>query len=122
MLGQPKRLEITRLRYVGFEHKGNLRVYLFERLTPGAEKRAFTVDADLALFAKHHVGMQEGPSLCLHLLAAELDVDDAAAWASSRCSLTDREMLAYLASRPVPRSKHGAKHTLPAHGATSHIV
>ncbi|RPI11563.1 MAG: cold-shock protein [Acidobacteriales bacterium] len=120
---QPKRLEITRLRYIGFEHKGNMRAYLFERVTPGAEKRTFTVDADLTLFAKHHVGMQEGPGICLHLLAAELDVAQAAAWTSSQCALTDREMLAYLASRPVPRAyKHGAKHTLPALGAALHTL
>jgi hypothetical protein len=114
-----KRLEATRLRYIGFEHRGNVRAYLFEGLTPGAKKRTFAVDADLALFTRHHVGMQEGPALCLHLLAAELDFADAAVRTSCQCSLTDREMLAHLASRPVPRSKYGLKHTPPAAAATA---
>jgi hypothetical protein len=117
--GMEKRLEATRLRYLGFEHRGNIRAYLFEGLTPGAKKRTFAVDADLALFTRHHVSMQEGPALCLHLLAAELDFADAAVRTSCQCSLTDREMLAHLASRPVPRSKYGAKRTLAASGATA---
>jgi hypothetical protein len=65
--------------------------------------------------------MQEGPALCLHLLAVELDFADAAVRTSFQCSLTDREMLAHLASRPVPRTKHGPKRTLPASGATSDV-
>ena len=119
---QEKRLEITRLRYVGFEHSGNIRAYLFERLSPGLEKRTFTVTTDLTLFTKHHVGIQEGPALCLHLLAAELDVADAAVLTSFRCSLTDREMLAHLASRPVPRAKYGFKRAQHAAGVTPHVV
>jgi cold shock CspA family protein len=115
------RLETARLRYIGFEHRGNIRAYLFERLSPGSEKRTFTVDADLTLFAKHHVRMQEGPALCLHLLAAELNVAGAAAWTSYQCSLTDREMLAHLASLPVARIKHGPRRTLLPSGATSHV-
>ena len=115
--GMEKRIESTRLRYLGFEHRGNIRAYLFEGLTPGAKKRMFAVDADLALFARHHVNMQEGPALCLHLLAAELDLADATVRTSCQCSLTDREMLAHLASRPVQRSKYGPKRTLPASGA-----
>ncbi|MCW9077783.1 MAG: ATP-binding cassette domain-containing protein, partial [Gammaproteobacteria bacterium] len=100
--GERRRLEIARLRYMGFEHRGSVRIYRFERLIPGEEKGTFTVDADLAMFAKYHVGIQEGPALCLRLLVAELDVAGAAAQRSFQCSLTDREMLAHLASRPVP--------------------
>jgi cold shock CspA family protein len=116
-----KRLEITRFRYIGFEHRGNKRVYLFEWLIPGTEKRTFTVDADLALFAKHHVGMQEGPGLCLHLLVEELDAEGTAARTSFQCSLSDREMLAYLASRPVPRAKHSSPRAQHASGVTAYV-
>jgi cold shock CspA family protein len=117
-----KRLEITRLRYIGFEHRGRVRIYRFERYLPGEAKRTFTVDVDLALFTKHHVGIQEGPALCLHLLEAEQHLADEAGRTVSQCSLTDREMLAYLASRPVPRPKHGFKHAQPAPDVTSHVV
>jgi cold shock CspA family protein len=119
---QDRRLEIARLRYMGFDHRGSVRIYRFERFVPGEAKRTFTVDVDLALFTKHHVGMQEGPALCLHLLAAELDLADEAGRTASQCSLTDREMLAHLASRPVPRPKHGFKHAQHAPDVTSHVV
>jgi cold shock CspA family protein len=115
-------LETARLRYIGFEHRGNMRAYMFERLSPGSEKRTFTVDADLTLFAKHHVRMQDGPALCLHFLAEELNVAGAAAWTSCQCSLTDREMLAHLASLPVARAKHGFKRAPHSPGAASHVV
>ena len=117
-----KRSQITRLRYVGFEHRGNTRAYLFERVTAGEKKRTFAVDADLALFAKHHVGMQEGPALCLHLLVEELDAEDTLARTSFQRSLSDREMLAYLANRPTPRAKHGFKRAPHASGVTSHVT
>ena len=126
---QGGRPETTRLRYIGFEHRGSIRAYVFERLSPGSEKRRYTVDADLTLFAKHHVGMQEGPALCLHLLAAELDVAGGAAWASLQCSLTDREMLAHLArcwhtSRAGPRRERSkATSALCPHPApTAHAL
>ena len=117
-----RRPQITRLRYIGFEHRGNTRAYLFEGLTPGTEKRTFAVSADLALLAKHHVGMQEGPALCLHLLAEELDAEETPALASFKYSLSDREMLAYLANRPTPRAKHGFKRAPHASGVTSHVT
>jgi len=113
---EQKRLEVTRLRYMGFEQKGSVRAYRFERLTPGSDKRTFTVEADMALFARHHVGIQEGPNLCLQLLVVDLE----AAGAPALCqrSLTDREMLAYLASLPVRKARHGIKRTPPASGAS----
>lgn len=112
---EQKRLEVTRLRYMGFEQNGSVRAYCFERLTPGSEKRTFTVEAEMALFAKHHVGIQEGPALCLHLLVADLEA--AGAPALFQRSLSDREMLAHLASLPVRKTRHGIKRTPPASGA-----
>lgn len=94
--------ETNRLRYLGFEQREKVRAYRFERLTPGEESRTFFVTIDLALFRKHGIGMQEGPALCLRALKAEIEGAEAAGRAPVDCSLTDREMLAHLASRPVP--------------------
>mgnify|MGYP000465854221 CR=1 FL=1 len=116
-----KRLEIARLRYVGFEHRGNTRAYFFEYVVPGVEKRTFTVHADLTLFVKHHVGMQEGPALCLRLLTADPDIAEARPPESLDLSLTDQEMQAYVANRPLPRAKHGPKRTTPTAGPALHI-
>ena len=117
-----KHPEITSLRYLGFEHRGNIRVYLFERLIPGAMKQRFTVDADLALFTRHHVGMQEGPALCLHLLVEELRAQSTAGRTSFQCSLSDRELLTYLANRAAARAKHGSRRTQQAFGVTTHVA
>lgn len=119
---QESRVGITRLRYVGFQQVGSIRSYLFEMFAPGEQRATFTVNADLTLFTRHHVGIQEGPVLCLRLLAAEPDLAGAAAQTSLGCSLTDREMLAHLASRPVPRAKHCPKRTPPASSATSRLA
>jgi cold shock CspA family protein len=97
-------------RYMGFEHRGNLRLYRFERIVPGESRTTLVVDADLALFAKHHVGIQEGPAMCLRLLAAALDTAGVAvAQLPPPYVLTDREMLAYLATRPVPGKRAGPR-------------
>jgi hypothetical protein len=96
--------EIRRLRYVGFEQHGNLRAYQFERISPGDEKQTFAVNIDLVLFKRHHVLMQEGPLLCLWLLSGEMEASGERPLQFSPCSITDRNMLAYVASKPVPRT------------------
>lgn len=94
---------IARLQYRGFEQIGNIRAYRFARMLQGEETQEFTVSADLALFTKHHVGIQEGPALSLgHLrLSSHADRSGAPAQVLSQW-LTDVDMLAHLASRPAP--------------------
>ena len=93
-----KRPDMVSLRYVGFDQKGSLRTYKFERIAHGQETRLFVVVSDLTLFSKYHVGMQEGPALCLRLLMAELH----GRGLQPRRILTDQDMLGHIASRPVP--------------------
>lgn len=112
--GDEKRQEIFRLRYIGFEQRGNIRAYRFEQVTPGQQTKTFIVSTDMTLFTKHHVGIQEGPALCLHCLLAELNAASAAVRPLLPCSLTDRDMLAHLASRPVPRPRPRPRHLLGA--------
>ncbi len=89
----------VRLRYVGFEHVKSLRVYRYEQISPGEEATAFIVSSDLTLFAKHGVGLQEGPVLCLHLLLDELEAAEGRHAPPFDRRLTDRHMLAHLASK-----------------------
>jgi cold shock CspA family protein len=84
------------VRYLGFAQTGNTREYKFENTPPGEEASTVVIDVDLPLFAKHHVGIQDGPVLCLHFLTAS-------EWPPARRSLNDRDMLAHLALRPAPR-------------------
>ena len=95
------------LQYMGFEQRGSIRAYAFKRVMRGEETREFTVNADLALFVKHHVAIQDGPSLSLRLLSEGPDNSIPAAWPPTQ-SLSDVEMLAHLARRATagnPRAR-----------------
>lgn len=61
------------LRYLGFDQQKNARTYRFDVLEKGQPSRHFVVTADLALFLAHHVGIQEGPTLCANKLSADLE-------------------------------------------------
>lgn len=102
--GADRYKEITQLRYVGFRHVENLRHFRFERITPGAPTQGFEVAANLALFHTLRIAIQEGPVLCMRVIATELEAgrnwEDLAC-----CPLTEQHMRDYLASRPVPGAK-----------------
>jgi len=116
-----KRKETT-VRYVGFDQTKGLRTYRFERTSVGEETETFAVTTDMALFTKHHIGIQEGPGLCLHLLTTGEDAVGAASGPEVKRSLTEQHMLTYLASKPVPGSRPHHKRVARAATATPHAV
>jgi len=61
------------LRYMGFDQTNNNREYRFDGAAAGETAKHFVVSADLALFVKYRVGLQEGPALCLKRLSADLE-------------------------------------------------
>ena len=93
--------EALPLRYMGFEQSGSTRTYRFIRTQIGEKRTTVIVTADLSLFTRHHVGIQEGPNLCLQLLAAAMDAAGLTSM-SPPYALGDAEMLVYLANRPLP--------------------
>ena len=93
------------LRYVGFRQSGLMRVYRFERFRPGHPAETLSVTADMSLFRKHSVAIQEGPGICLRALG------EAPLAAGLSHALTDQHLLAYLTTRRAGRS--GARH-IPA--------
>jgi cold shock CspA family protein len=105
-----KRVEIMRVRFAGFDQTDSIRTYRFELIANGEETKTFAVTADLSLFRKHRIGIQEGPALCLKVLLSELEnltpEEEVTHWA-----LTDQNMLDHLASRPVPGKKPGPRRT-----------
>ena len=100
-----RRLTPECLRYIGFEQSGSTRIFRFERIVPGEEKTVFRVAAELGLFTKHDIGLQEGPALCIHLLATESQTGGAAEPSHEQLSLGDHDMLAHRARQPVPRKR-----------------
>ena len=102
------------LRYMGFEQIGKIRLYKFDRLSQDDDRITFVVSGDQDLFLKHKVGIQEGPTLSLRLLTSVLDEKNRSEWPRLRCSLTDRDLIAYLASRPAAVARRPVKRTAPA--------
>ncbi len=100
------------LQYIGFEQVKNTREYIFDGTKYGEPTKVFVVSTDLALFVKHHVGMQEGPGLCWHKLTNELGAVDLPQQPSLQHTLTDHDMLAFLDR--VPKTKRrGSRPRLP---------
>ena len=62
--------------YMGFTQEANIRHFHFQRVLPrvrGANAGSvvrFTLDADMSLFARFRVPVQEGPAICLQILRA----------------------------------------------------
>jgi hypothetical protein len=89
------------LRYMGFDQHRNTRAYRFNGVSRGEPTTRFVVTADMRLFLKYRVGIQEGPRLCAQRLDAdllafrrgdhELTDDDLAAYASARAETEARK-------------------------------
>jgi hypothetical protein len=58
------------LRYLGFDQEGNTRTYRFDQFAIGESTVECTISADLRLFAKFHIAIQDGPRLCALKLEA----------------------------------------------------
>jgi cold shock CspA family protein len=111
--GEPKKEQPLFLRYLGFDQQKSLRAYRFERVMPGDDNVMFTVTTDLALFAKYHVGIQEGPNLCRTLL-----VNGIAVGKHQNLQLAEPDMEAFLAARVIPVKKTYKKRPAPGAVAT----
>ena len=82
------------LRYVGFDQHDNIRAYKFDGVEKGQAIVRLVVTADLTLFLKHHINIQEGPDLCARKLST-----DPAAIAQHDHQLTNEDLLAFVAAR-----------------------
>ena len=63
----------SQLRYMGFDQAQNIREYKFDDVAEDETTTHFVVSADLALFVRYHVGLQEGPALFLKKRSADLN-------------------------------------------------
>ena len=102
------------LRYMGFDQAKAIRTYRFERTSVGEDTQMFTVTTDVTLFAKHHIGIQEGPALCMRLLT--VGTEDLAVPPLQR-ALTEEDLVTHLASKPAPGPRHQKRIPRPAAAA-----
>ena len=82
------------LRYMGFDQHDNTRAYKFDGVEAGHLVEHLVITADLTLFLKHHVSIQEGPDLCARKLTADL-----AGIGPHDHQLTNEDLLAFVAAR-----------------------
>ena len=80
------------LRYMGFEQHDNTRVYKFDGVEKGQLIVQLVVTADLALFLKHRISLQEGPAIS----ARKLTTDSAG---QHDHQLTDDDLLVFTTAR-----------------------
>ena len=82
------------LRYAGFDQLLNKRSYKFEAALPDRTTAHYVVSVEINLFLKHHVSIQDGPSLCATKLTADLEAN-----LDGVHELTNQDLLAYAAGR-----------------------
>ena len=61
------------IRYLGFDQRQNSRVYRFDVRIYGNLTKQVSVTADMAVFRKYGVGIQEGPLLSGNKLTGDLE-------------------------------------------------
>jgi hypothetical protein len=88
------------LRYMGFDQSRNLRVYKFGSSAPNTPASRFVVSVDLSLFLKHHIHIQEGPTLCAQKLTADLEAQH-----EGDHELTNEDLVAYVADRAAAEAR-----------------
>jgi hypothetical protein len=85
---------------MGFRQSQNIRVYNFDCSSGGKSTIRLAVSADLTLFLKYRVGIQEGPTLCAQKLSADLE-----AHRPGEHELTNEDLLAYAAERRAAEAR-----------------
>jgi hypothetical protein len=91
------------LRYMGFHQEQNTRIYRFDCTAGDKSTVRLVVTVDLTLFHKHHVGIQEGPTLCAQKLTADLE-----AHRQGDHELNNDDLLAYAADRAAAEARKAA--------------
>jgi hypothetical protein len=87
--------------YTGFDQPQGIRHYKFSAVAHGQATVDFIVSVDMALFLKYHVGIQEGPGLCLRKLAQAMP--DAPLMQGQ---LTEGDVVAYVSDRSAALARN----------------
>jgi len=93
------RHDAVRLRYMGFEQRGVARDYRFDQVSVGGDTIHLVVEIAMTLFTKFHVGIQDGPALCLHALNTESKTGGVATQLLPSRALTGSDVQTYVDSK-----------------------
>jgi cold shock CspA family protein len=93
------RRDHVRLRFMGFEQKGLNRDYRFDQVSVAGDAIRLNVTIAMSLFTKYHVGIQDGPALCLLVLNAESNPAGADFGLQREWSVTDGDVQRFADSK-----------------------
>ena len=91
--------------YMGFSQRANIRSYRFQGVVPRqrpskmAKNVEFLLSADMSLLAQHRIRVQDGPSLCLRILAAAFSGAEADMIQFSSYAITLADVSAFTTAR-----------------------
>lgn len=101
------------LRYAGFDQSQNRRSYKFDWGEDGRPAVRLLITVDMALFLKHHINIQEGPTLGAQKLAADLEAAH-----QGEHELTNDDLLAYATDRSNKEALRAEARRLGPHRRT----
>ena len=97
------------LRYDGFTQSDDVREFIFRDVGSGKEAKTIFVTVLLPLFRKYHIGLQEGPLLCLQKLSPESADLASTPQSVLRRELCEDEIRAFAVDRQHPSEKKSAR-------------
>src|SRR5579863_63909 len=93
------------LVYMGFTQEASLRCFHFQRvlsqarLTNLPKVTEFTMKADMSLFTRFRIPVQDGPALCLQILTDELAGSDENAVLPASYAITTEHLSTFASAR-----------------------
>jgi hypothetical protein len=100
--------------YKGFIQKANIRSFRFQGVAADRASRHpqhfdFLLSADMALLARHRIQVQDGPTLCLRILAAGLSAEGADTVQFSSYAITQGDVSAFASARDALTESKAAR-------------
>ena len=111
----PEGAAIMQFLYMGFSQQANTRSFRFQGVvaskkpSTSARKLEFLLTADMALLAEHRIRVQDGPTLCLRILAGAITADDSDALRFSSYSITPADVCAFTGARDALEQTRAAR-------------
>src|ERR1700683_2419480 len=101
--------------YMGFSQNANRRNFRFqgavsrERPSKTAKNLEFLLSADMALLAQHRIRVQDGPTLCLQILAGAFTSEDEQAIQFASYAITHADVSAFASARSALEETKAAR-------------
>jgi hypothetical protein len=103
------------LVYMGFTQQASLRCFRFQRVFTQARPTnlpkvvEITMKADMALFLRYRIPVQEGPALCLQILNTELAGLDESALEPASYAITSEHLSSFVSARTSVEEARAAR-------------